>query len=135
MIKLFFLNISLFLFLLISFWKPNSICGQTNRTAEIKLTAPLTIEDVIRITLGHNTNIKLASNNLKLSFARVLSSSSEFDPLLNIGIDYGKNKNPVPFGLDVLLPEQRNTNYSIGLTKKFDWGLLVNPNIQIRQSD
>ncbi|MFA7420393.1 MAG: TolC family protein [Melioribacteraceae bacterium] len=90
---------------------------------------------MIRITLGNNTNIMMATNNLKQSNARVLSSRSEFDPMLNIGVDYGKNKNPIPFGLEVLLPEQRNTNYSVGLTKKFDWGLLVNPNIQIRQSD
>ncbi len=96
---------------------------------------PLSLETVIELTLSNNPDIIIAKNNSLSKFSQYQFSLAEFDPTFNFSTNYIKNKDPLQFGLDILLPEQQTISYNASFVKKFDWGISLSPSLIVSQND
>lgn len=95
----------------------------------------LNLEKVISLTLKNNPDILISKNNALSSFSNYQSGLSEFDPVFSLAASYNKSKDPLQFGLEVILPDQEITRYNASITKKFNWGISVTPSLSVTQTN
>ncbi|WP_420265897.1 TolC family protein [Candidatus Magnetominusculus dajiuhuensis] len=120
-IKLFLFLAVIIVFVLIARVPPGCF-SDTLPSALPSHTLPLTVDDVIRLTIEKNTGIEAEGYNPKISEADILVNKGEFDPSLNLGLDetYDRQKQ----SLDINSTAEGQIDYNVSLSGKAVTGTL-----------
>lgn len=93
-------------------------------------TAPLDLEEAIRLALAKNYAVRIESYNVPIAKARVLTEYGRFDPSLQLGYHYSSTGTPqsvvATTGIRPPAEVEKQDSYTAGVAGLTPWGMSYN---------